>query len=303
MKEFNSYFIGMGALGASFAAQILKHHPANIQIIAKGERAQRLSQGITVNGEHFPLTVTDTPTKKADLIIVAVKYPQLEEAILDIKPFVSEDTLILSILNGLYSETRLSEVFGAEKVIMSFGLAMDCSKKGNEIHYKNLGRLVFGDESNKVKSPRVKRVEEFFKNNDLPYEIPLDMNRAMWFKFMLNTGVNQVSSLLRAPFKEFHTNTHASSMMILAAREVLELARKKGINLQEEDIDLMVKTINALDPEGKTSMLQDLEARRVTEVDYFSGEIIKMGKLLNVPTPINEFLFHAIKYQESLIKV
>lgn len=301
-SHFSSYFIGMGALGASFAAKILKHHPREIQIIAKGERAERLRSGITVNGEHFPLTIVDAPNKKADLIIIAVKYPQLEEAIQDIKPFVGDKTLIISILNGLYSETRLSEVFGAHKVIPAFGIAMDCSKNGNEIYFKNLGRIVFGDEFNIEKSSRVLRVEEFFKRNEIPYEIPDDMNRAIWFKFMLNAGVNQVSSLLRAPFKEFHSNTHAREMMVQVAREVLALAEKKQIDLRNSDIELLVKTINALDPEGKTSMLQDLEARRETEVDYFSGEIIKMGKALKVATPINEFLLHAIKYQEDINK-
>ncbi len=298
----HSYFIGLGALGGAFAAQVLKNNPQEIKVIAHGERAKKLHHGIYVNDIHYPLSVTDSPQEKADIIVVAVKYPQLEEAIKDIKPFVTSETLIISILNGLYSETRLSEVFGADKVIPAFGIAMDCSKEGNHIRYQNLGRIVFGDESNIVKSPRVKKVEHFFSANQIPYEIPEDMNRAIWFKFMLNSGVNQVSTLLRAPFKEFHNNDHARELMITVAREVITLAQKKGIDLRDSDIELLVKTINALDPEGKTSMLQDIEAGRETEVNYFSGHIIQMGKELNIPTPINEFLFHAIKYQEQKVR-
>lgn len=298
-SQFHCYFIGLGALGGAFAAQILKHNPSQIEVIAKEERAQRLKSGITVNGKHFPLTVVDSPSKKADLIIIAVKYPQLEEAIADIKPFVSSDTLIMPILNGLYSKERLIEVFGNERVIPAFGISMDCSKSGNNIYYKNLGRLVFGDENNIHKSQRVLRIEKFFQENQLPHEVPVDMNRAMWFKFMLNAGVNQASSHLGMNFSHFQKDGEPRELMKAAAHEVLEIAKRKGIDLRDDDIDLMVETINKLDPEGKTSMLQDIEAQRITEVDYFSGHIIKMGKELGIKTPVNEMLYQSIKNKEK----
>lgn len=295
----HSYFIGLGALGGAFAAQILKNNPQEISIIAKGERAEKLRRGIYVNNVHYPLTISDSPDKKADIIIIAVKYPQLENAINDIKPFVGEDTLILSILNGLYSETRLNEVFGSNKVIPAFGIAMDCSKQGNHIHYQHLGRIVFGDETNKVKSARVNKVEHFFKINEVPYEIPDDMNRAIWFKFMLNTGVNQASALLGLPFIHFQQEGEARDLMVSAAQEVIAIAKAKGVNLRDPDIDLMIETINKLDPQGKTSMLQDIEAKRKTEVEYFSGHIIQMGKELGIPTPVNQKLLEDIKKLEE----
>lgn len=298
-NSFNAYFIGMGALGASFAAKVLEHHPDQLKVIADGERAQRLSQGIHVNGKFFPLTVTDKPISSVDLIIIAVKYPQLEEAIETIKPFVNENTLIMPILNGLYAKTRLIEVFGFNCVVPAFGIAMDCSKTGNEVYYKNLGRLVFGDDNNIKKSQRILRIEKFFNENEIPHEIPHDMNRAMWFKFMLNTGVNQVSSHFGYNFSHFQLDGKARELMKSAAREVVEIAKRKGIDLRDSDIDVMVDIINKLDALGKTSMLQDIDAKRVTEVDFFSGHIIKMGQEVGIKTPVNEMLFESIKKKEK----
>lgn len=301
-NPIHCYFLGMGALGASFAAKILEHHPDWLHVIASGERADRLKHGIKVNGRFFPLSVTDKPTSSVDLIIIAVKYPQLEEAIEIIKSFVSENTLIMPILNGLYAKTRLIEVFGHHRVVPAFGIAMDCSKKGNEIFYKNLGRLVFGDENNKTKSKRIIRIESFFLENDIPHEIPEDMNRAIWFKFMLNTGVNQTSGHFGFNFSYFQKDGEPRELMKNAACEVVEIAKRKGVDLRDSDIDAMVEIINKLDPQGKTSMLQDIEAGRITEVDYFSGHIMKMGHELNIPTPINEFLYKSIKRKEEEFK-
>src|SRR5690606_42033459 len=92
----HSYFIGLGALRGAFAAQVLKHNPQEIKIIAHGDRAKKLHNGIYVNDIHFPLSITDSPLDIADTIIIAVKYPQLEEAIEDIKPIVALDTLLIS---------------------------------------------------------------------------------------------------------------------------------------------------------------------------------------------------------------
>lgn len=292
------HFIGMGALGSSFAAQVLKNHPQELRVIAGEKRQKKLADGIFVNGQHFNLTFAD-PREAAELIIVAVKYPELSSAIADMAPYVGPNTLILTILNGLKSYEILQKAFGAEKVIAGFGIAMDCSKNGNHIFYKNLGRITFGDETNTNKSERILRVEKFFERNQIPYEIPKDMNRAMWFKFMLNTGVNQASSFLGLPFIEFQKDGEPRELMKSAAQEVINIAKAKDVDLRDSDIEVMVDIINKLDPHGKTSMLQDIEAGRKTEVEYFSGHILEMGRGLGIATPINEKLLKEIKKLES----
>ena len=115
---------------------------------------------------------------------------------------------------------------------------------------------------------------------------------------MINVGINQPSAVLAAPYGIFQTSAHAQQIMESAMREAMLVAKAAGVNLSEKDIKDWYPVMNTLDPEGQTSMLQDIEAGRRTEVDIFAGKVIELGTSLNIPTPVNEFLFHAIKVLE-----
>lgn len=112
---------------------------------------------------------------------------------------------------------------------------------------------------------------------------------------MINVGINQASVVLSAPYGIFQTSKHAQQIMESAMREVMTVAEAAGVNLVEKDIQDWYTFMNTLDPEGKTSMLQDIQAGRATEVDIFAGKVIELGKTYDIPTPVNEILYHTIK--------
>jgi 2-dehydropantoate 2-reductase len=125
------------------------------------------------------------------------------------------------------------------------------------------------------------------------------MIRLLWWKFMINVGINQASAVLRAPFAVFQTSREARDLMESAMREVVMLSEKVGVNLSGEDIDKFHEVLHSISPQGKTSMLQDIEAGRKTEVEMFAGKVIELGRQLAVPTPINQQLFDAIRKMEA----
>jgi 2-dehydropantoate 2-reductase len=84
-----------------------------------------------------------------------------------------------------------------------------------------------------------------------------------------------------------------------AMREVIRLSEKAQVNLTEEDIKRFDKILMDINPQGKTSMLQDVEAGRKTEVEMFAGKVIALGRQHNVPTPVNQRLFDLIKKIEA----
>ena len=79
---------------------------------------------------------------------------------------------------------------------------------------------------------------------------------------------------------------------------MVALAQKADIGLSEKDIDEWGRILEDLSAEGKTSMLQDVEAGRKTEVDIFAGKVVALGKAYRVPTPVNETLMRIIKVIE-----
>lgn len=116
---------------------------------------------------------------------------------------------------------------------------------------------------------------------------------------MCNCSENQSSAVLGIPFGAWHGNVHANFIREAIMREVIAIAQAKGIDLTEEALPVQQKLLMNVSPTARTSTLQDIENGRKTEVEMFSGAIIRMGRELGVPTPINEIFYHSIKTLED----
>lgn len=297
------YLSGLGAVGSAYASIIYAMDPHCIKVIADRGRIERyMKKGVTVNDKAYAFDYIrpEEETGPADLIIVAVKQHHLEQAIKDIKNFVGPDTIILSLLNGISSEEIIGREFGMDKVLYSFCVGIDAVREDTAVRFSKPGRIVFGDRTNTSHSPKVTAVKEFFERAKIPYSIPEDMLRELWRKFMLNVGINQTSAILKAPYGVYQNVREARDLMEMASREVVTLAKRVGINLMEDDINEYMKIIGTLSPDGKTSMLQDIEAGRKTEVEIFGGAVIELGRRYNVDTPVNDMLFKMIRILEQM---
>jgi len=294
--------IGAGALGAVYAAMLYDMDPRSVAFVAGGERAERLRrEGVVVNGKsyHIPVLTPDDLSAPCDLVIVAVKDQHLDQAIANMKNRVGDQTLILSVMNGIESEERLGAAYGMQKVLYCVALGIDALREENRVTYTTQGKLFIGEADNAALTERLRRVQALFEKTGIVYETPPDMLRILWWKFMINVGINQTSAVLRAPYGRFQTEREPRDLMHAAMREVVALAAKAGVDLAEVDIDAFDPFLMRLNPQGKTSMLQDVEAGRKTEVEMFAGRVIELGRRYEVPTPVNQNLFYQIRKIES----
>ena len=170
-------------------------------------------------------------------------------------------------MNGLDCETALGDTYGAEKVLYCIAVGIDALREGRSVTYTRTGKLIFGEAVNTTISPRVARVQAALARAGLGFDTPTDMIRMLWWKFMVNVGINQASAVMRAPYGLFQTDADAQALMETLMREVIALARHLGVELTERDIAEWYSFLNTLSPQGKTSMLQDIEAGRRTEVE------------------------------------
>lgn len=295
--------IGAGAMGAAYASVFHTMDGHCVSFVAGGERYGRLAEeGLFVNGKHYriPVMRPKDPHPPADLLIVAVKRHHLHKAIRDVKNSVGEQTIIISVMNGIESEEQIGRVYGMDRVLYAVAVGMDALKEGNTVTYTRQGKVFFGERENHLITERVKRVQALFDRAGIVHETPPDMIRILWWKFMINVGINQASAALRAPYSVFQESREARDLMESAMREVMALAAKANIRLTEEAIQNWYTVLSGLSPQGKTSMLQDVEAGRKTEVEMFAGKVIELGRRYNVPTPVNQQLFETIKQIEAL---
>ncbi len=295
------YLSGLGAVGATYASLFYDKDRHGIRVIVDEERLSRYQRdGIHLNGKRydFDYVLPQQASAPADLIIIAVKGGQLQESMESIRPFVGRDTLLLSLLNGITSEDVLAQAFGQDKILHAFCVATDAVREGTRIQFTKYGQIVFGDRYDR-KSEKVEAVKALFDRNNVPYRVPEDILREQWWKFMMNVGINQLSAILRAPYGVFTGIEEAQKLLFMACREVLPLAAREGITLTEEDIAGFIPIFWQLAPDSKTSMLQDVEAGRKTEVESFASAVIALGKKHGIPTPVNEVLYHMIRTIEK----
>jgi 2-dehydropantoate 2-reductase len=294
--------IGAGALGAAYGSILYELDPHGVLFIASGGRYDRLkSDGVVVNDKRYAIDVVrPEEAVSADLLIVAVKHHHLDQAIAEIRQAVGPGTTILSVMNGIDSEERIGAVYGMDKVVYGLTLGIDALREGNSVNYTNQGRIFFGESKNPGMTNRVRRIKELFDRAGIACVIPPDMIRSLWFKYMINVGANQTSAVLRANYGALRSSPEAGELMDSAMREVIALARAINVDLGEKDIEEWYKVLGGLNPAGKTSMFQDVEAGRKTEVEMFAGTMIKLGSRYGVPTPVNQRLFEEIKRIEAL---
>jgi 2-dehydropantoate 2-reductase len=292
----------MGALGITYASEMLdKLPPGALRFIADQQRIARYkSEGVFCNNEQleFDFIAPGAAVEPADLLIFATKTTALSQAIEDARSQVGPDTTIISVLNGVTSEQDLGKAFGAEKVLLCVAQGMDSTKIGNQLTFSTRGVLQIGV-ATADQNQRLQAVADFFDKVGRNYQLVADMPRQLWSKFMLNCGCNQASMVYNATYGDLQNDTQARADMLAAMHEVLEIAQKQNINLTEQDIDYWMTVLDTLGTAGRTSMGQDALAKRKSEVETFSGTVIRLAQELGMPAPVNQRFYQTIKEIEA----
>lgn len=295
--------VGLGALGTLFGDILSKSMPkADLRILADPARIARYQKdGVFANGVacDFQYVATGEPVAKADLILVAVKAPQLPAALDTLRGHVGESTLILSLLNGISSEFEIGARYGMEKVVDCVAYGMDAVKEGNRLTYGHTGKLCIGTRIGGKPTQAVRRIERFFERTRFPYEISETMGKRMWGKFMLNVGVNQTVAVFGPDYGSVQRNGEQRDTMIAAMREVILLSRYEGVHLDEADLTYWLGILATLNPLGKPSMRQDVEAKRNSELNLFAGTVLTLAQKHGLDTPVNRMLYRRIREIEA----
>lgn len=305
MKDIKKVtLIGLGAMGVFFAPRISEKLGADFRILADGARKERLERkGVTVNtiNYRFPIITPDVEGDPADLVIIAVKGYDLEQAIKDIRNQVGKDTIILSVLNGVESEKQVAAVYGEEHVLYSYMRISIVMKDGKTEFDPHKGSIHFGDLKNDPEhySENVLAVKNLFDLCGIDYKVDADMLKGIWFKFMCNVAENMTCAMFGVPFGAFQKSDDANYFRHKAMWEVIHIANKLGIDIGQNEIDRQEHTIGRLPYENKPSTLQDLEAGKHTEVAMFAGTVVRLGKELGVETPVCECFLHGIHLIED----
>lgn len=300
-KITKTAIVGMGALGLLYGDYIVKHcGQDSVTYVMDEERLKKYKDGVfTINGEEAGFSMTSAShMEPVDLLIVAVKYTGLETALEVMRNCIDEQTIIISVLNGISSEEIIGERYGMEGIVHTVAQGMDAMKFGNSLNYTKMGELHIGL-TEKGSREKFDRLKDYFDEMGMPYVREEDILYRMWSKFMLNVGVNQTCMVYGTTYGGVLSAGEPNRTMIAAMREVEALANEEGIALSEKDINQYVDLLKTLNPEGTPSMGQDRINKKPSEVEMFAGTVIKLAGKHGIYVPANEFLYKRVKEIEK----
>ncbi|WP_457616847.1 ketopantoate reductase family protein [Lutibacter sp.] len=302
----NIVVYGTGGVGGYFGAR-LAQSGNNVTFIARGKHLEAIQKkGLylkSVKGDYhvYPANATSSisDVSKIDLILICVKTWQLPDVAKKIKPVLAENTMVISLLNGVENADVLSKIIAPKHILG--GLCKIISKVADYgvIHHISYEpTIVFGELNHEI-SERAIQLKEVFLKAGFKTILASNIQKEIWTKFLFISTISAIGALTRATIGEMIAIPEVKEIMIQTAHEIFEVAKAKGIDLPNDIIKKQFQIIES-QPYNTTSSLQrDMIAGKPSELESQNGTIVKMGKELGVATPVNAFIYYSLLPQEN----
>ena len=204
----------------------------------------------------------------------------------------------MSLMNGVDSEELIAAQVGAAHVLPALiKVASHRTEDGVRFDPETTIGIIYGELTAPFDSDRVQAVRALFADTDIHFRVTEHIREEIWSKFRLNVCNNLPQAILGAGVGCYSDSAHIKAISDGLRRELEAIAAAKGIDLSKA---AAASTHGStVPPTARYSTLQDLDAGRHTEIDMFSGALMRMGRELGIPTPYNEYTYHMIKALEE----
>ncbi len=298
--------LGAGALGSLVGAR-LAGAQADVTLLSTNRPHIRAIQqeGLAIeeldgNLTRVRLVAHDDPgnlTRKADLIFVLVKSYGTVEAVGSIRECCHEGSVFLTLQNGVGNWQRIAEVVGEESVLVGSTAQGSTLVGPGRIRHGGNGPTYLG-EPRGAPSARVERVLELFGKAGLEAYASDRMEQLIWEKLHINVGINAITALTGIRNGMVAQLDAARELSRDAVLEAMEIARRKGFAIPEEMVE-RVLTVARATAINRSSMGQDVDRRKRTEIDAINGAIVQYGEELGIDTPVNRTMTRLVKILEA----
>ena len=284
---------GLGGVGTVYANLINKNKNIEFKVLADKTRLEKYKkEPRLLNCEPCKFEfITPEDEFKPDLVIISTKSTGLYDAIKNLKNFIDKKTIIMSFINGISSERILQEYFKPEQILYSYIICHTITRNGNNILHDGVTTVVWGDKNNDMSKTVV--IKKFFEETKIDNKLSKNILNSLWEKFCFNCCVNQISAVTGFNFEQIWNSQECLSLIKNISNEINQIALKEGltgIDLVKSSLENLYKMI----PEGKTSMLQDIENNRTPETDLFGAEVLRLAEKHKLTVPYNKNLYYDV---------
>ncbi|MEJ2557445.1 MAG: 2-dehydropantoate 2-reductase [Anaerolineae bacterium] len=293
---------GTGAVGGYFGGR-LAQAGEEVIFIARGEHLQALrSHGLQVDsakGDFVvqPVQAADDPAQVGvvDVVLLGVKAWQVSEAAQVMRPMVGPDTYVVPLQNGVDAPAQLAAVLGAQHVLGGLCKIISFILGPGHIHHAGIEPYVaFGELDNQA-SERAERLRQAFaRAAGVTVEIRLDIQAAMWEKFLFIASFSGVGAVTRAPAEVLRSVPETRQLLEQAMREIFAVARAQEIALPGDLVAQTMAVVDGLPPDGTASMQRDIMEGQPSELASQNGAVVRLGQEAGVATPLHRFIYHSL---------
>ena len=248
-------------------------------------------------------TTADT-IGEADLVIVLVKSFATKQAVEQLKQtnVIGKNTLVMSLQNGLGNEETIASVIGSENVISGKTYVGGRLIQAGYISAGVQGKWTYLGELNGEITDRIQTVCNVFNDAGLLCEVSDNIKGLIWDKLLINVAAGALCGITRLPYGPLYEEEYIKDVAVAAIQEGIQVAKAAGVVLKSEDPQYpWVAASEGLPGTFKTSILQSLELKRPTEIDFINGSIVEWGKKYGIATPVNQTLVACVKGIEKYI--
>jgi 2-dehydropantoate 2-reductase len=296
--------MGAGAMGSLFGGLLTL---AGEEVWLVGNRKDQIdtirSAGLTFEEkgelEIIPMNATldVTSVGKADVVIFFVKTYDTEVAVSDALVLEKEDTIFLTLQNGLGNEEVICQKIDRKKVMLGVtGHGATLLGPGH-IRHAGWGNTFIGELNHRI-SDRASRIAQTFCRAGIETEVSPNIHDQVWGKLLVNVGINALTALTGFKNGQLLDYPESARLMEKLVFEAAELARRKGVHIEEDPIEKVRKAIGAT-KENRSSMGQDFDHRRKTEIDAINGAVVREAQPLGIPVPFNQAVTDLVKAIEK----
>ncbi|MEO8466920.1 MAG: 2-dehydropantoate 2-reductase [Gammaproteobacteria bacterium] len=290
--------VGVGGVGAYFGAR-LAAAGTDVVFVARGAHLDAIrARGLRVDsvlGDMLirPAHASDDPGAfgPVDYVLLGVKTWQVADLAPRLEPLLKPTTLIVPLQNGVETPDELGRLLGAQHTSggMCAGFCL-IEAPGHVRHLGGVTFLRFGELSDE-RTPRVLALRDAFVQAGVDAAVPDDIRATLWEKLLLVVPFGSLGAVSRAPIGVLMKTPETRAFMIAGMREIEAVARANGVRLPDGAVDRALALLDKATPEGTSSMQRDIAARKRSELDAWTGAVVRLGALHYVPTPLHSFLY------------
>jgi 2-dehydropantoate 2-reductase len=288
--------VGAGGVGGYFGGR-LAAAGSDVVFIARGRHLDAMrTRGLRLESPNGDLHVhrvqaTDgtTTVGTVDAVLFAVKLYDAEEAIALLTPLIGADTVVVPFQNGVDAVGMLTRSIGQPHVAAGVAYVAAVVTEPGVIRHTAMDHLIFG-ELDGARSPRLERLLSACEAAGFQATLSDHIEADLWAKFVRLAVFSGMTSVTRTPIGPLRDDPDLWAMFQAAVLEGMAVARAKGIALPASVFDEIGAMAQSLPPTAKSSMLEDLERGRRLELPWLSGALVRIGREVDVATPIHRFI-------------